>query len=392
MNRSRRLRLSARKGLALPMAIGSIVLIGMILAGVFFSATQENRVGRNTITQERAFRAAEYGLNNAYASWNNSVMSKLATGAIATIGDKQTSRGFADTVQVTHLNTNTYLLVSTGYAGSGSTQALHRTSNVIRLNFPAINVLAALTLRGGLKLGGSSFIEGTDTPPPGWTDCGPTGPQQPGIAATSGDSSTISLSGCKSFKCVDGNPDVKVTPVAGDSNTYFNYGNGVTWQTLTAAATISLTPGQVSKAPSPSTTGGGGCNTGDNMNWGDPTRNTPAGACESYFPIVYVSDKTGNTHLTGGGGQGMLLVDGDMQVDGGFEWYGPVIIRGHLTTAGQGGHFNGAVMAADVDLELNSVLGNALITYSSCAIADAMIGAAIPKKLTQRSWAEMYYH
>ncbi len=165
MNRSRRLRLSARKGLALPMAIGSIVLIGMILAGVFFSATQENRVGRNTITQERAFRAAEYGLNNAYASWNNSVMSKLATGAIATIGDKQTSRGFADTVQVTHLNTNTYLLVSTGYAGSGSTQALHRTSNVIRLNFPAINVLAALTLRGALKLGGSSFIDGHDTPP-----------------------------------------------------------------------------------------------------------------------------------------------------------------------------------------------------------------------------------
>jgi Tfp pilus assembly protein PilX len=102
------------------MAIGSIVLIGMILAGVFFTATQENRVGRNTITQERAFRAAEYGLNNAYTNWNNSVMSKLATGAIATIGDKQASKGFADTVLVTHLNTNTYMLVSTGYAGSAA--------------------------------------------------------------------------------------------------------------------------------------------------------------------------------------------------------------------------------------------------------------------------------
>jgi hypothetical protein len=79
-------------------------------------------------------------------------------------------------------------------------------------------------------------------------------------------------------------------------------------------------------------------------------------------------------------------------VNGGFEWYGPVIVKGHLSTQGTGGHFNGAVMAADVDLEKNDLLGNALVTYSSCAVADAMIGAAIPKKLTQRSWAEMYYH
>ena len=392
MTESRHLRLSARKGLALPMAIGSIVLIGMILAGVFFTATQENRVGRNTITQERAFRAAEYGLNNAYANWNNSTMNKLANGGVATIVDNNSARGFIDTVNVTRLNTQTYMLVSTGYAGTGSTQARHRTTNVIRLNFPAISVLAALTLRGAMKLGGSSFIEGTDTPPTGWTDCGPTTAQQPGIAATSGDSSTISLSGCKNFKCVDGNPDVKVDPRAGVDSTYFNYGNGITWATLTAAATVSMPASSVGGAPGATTTAGGGCKTSDNMNWGDPYRHTPAGACESYFPIVYISDSTGNTHLTGGSGQGVLLVDGDLQVEGGFEWYGPVIVKGHLTTQGTGGHFNGAVMAADVDLELNSVLGNALITYSSCAVADAMIGAAIPKKLTQRSWSEMYYH
>jgi hypothetical protein len=128
------------------------------------------------------------------------------------------------------------------------------------------------------------------------------------------------------------------------------------------------------------------------MNWGDPYRNTPAGACETYFPIVYISDSTATTNISGGYGQGVLLVDGDLVVNGGFEWYGPVIVKGHLSTQGTGGHFNGAVMAADVDLEKNDLLGNALVTYSSCAVADAMIGAAIPKKLTQRSWAEMYYH
>jgi len=385
-------RLSARKGLALPMAIGGIVLIGMILAGVFFTATQENRVGRNTITQERAFRASEYGLNNTYANWNNSTMNTLSNGASATVVDNHPLRGFLDTVQVTRLNTQTFMLVSTGYAGSGSTFARHRTSNVLRVNFPSLNVLAALTVRGALKLGGSSFIEGVDTPPAGWTDCGPTGPEQPGIAATSSDSSTISLSGCKSFKCVDGNPDVQTTPAAGDSNTYFNFGNGITWATLTAAATISMPASSVGSTPDPSTTAGGGCRTGDSMNWGDPFRNTPAGACETYFPIVYISDTTGSTHITGGVGQGVLLVDGDLTVDGGFQWFGPVIVRGHLSTQGTGGHFNGAVMAADVDLELNNLLGNALVTYSSCAVTDALIGAGIPKKLTQRAWTEMYHH
>lgn len=385
-------RLANRTGLALPVALGSIVLIGLILSGVFFAATQENRLGRNTITQEKAFRAAEFGLNKAYATWNNATTGKLAKGAVTTIVDDSSARGWIDTVQVTRLNTQTYMLVSTGYAGSNITAARHRTSSVLRINFPKIDVLAALTLRGGLKLGGSSFIEGQDTPPTGWTDCGPTGPEQPGIAATKNDSATVSLSGCKSFKCVDGNPDVQVNPAAGDSNTYFNFGNGITWATLTASATDPLLPSQLSNAPAPSLTAGGGCNTGDPMNWGDFNRNTPAGACETYFPIVYISDTTATNHVTGGGGQGILLVDGDLVVDGGFQWYGPVIVRGHLTTQGTGGHFNGAVMAADVDLELNSVLGNALVTYSSCAIADAVFGAAVPKKLTQRSWSEMYHH
>src|SRR5215831_4261426 len=98
MTTNPRNRLSARKGLALPMAIGSIVLIGMILAGVFFTATQENRIGRNTITQEKAFRAAEFGLNSVYSRWNSATMSKLATGGTTVTVDDSSARGWSDTV------------------------------------------------------------------------------------------------------------------------------------------------------------------------------------------------------------------------------------------------------------------------------------------------------
>lgn len=388
MTTNARPRFAARKGLALPMALGAIVVIGMILAGVFFSATQENRVGQNTITQERALRGAEFGLNKAYVRWNNSSMNALATGGTATTVDDSSRRGWIDTVRATRLSGNIYMLVSTGYAGSGSTQARHRTSAVYRVTFPSITVLAALAAHGNLKLGGSSFIDGHDTNPTGWTDCGTPGPEQPGVAVS--DSNNVSLAGCTNLKCVDGNPDLLATPVVNDTNTFFNYGNGVTWQTLTAAATITTTSSAVSTQIWPDTTGGI-CQSGVSTNWGDPSRSTPTGACESYFPIIYISDAGGTTHITGGKGQGILLVEGDLLVDGGFQWYGPVIARGHVSTQGTGGHFNGSVMAADVDLELNSVLGNALVTYSSCAISDALKGAGVPKKLTQRSWAEMWY-
>jgi hypothetical protein len=327
-------------------------------------------------------------LNNAYAKWNSAVVGKLANGGTSVTVDDSSAHGWLDTVQVTRLNTNAYMLVSTGYAGSGLTQARHRTSAALSLTYPSIQFLAALTAHGNIKLGGSSFIDGHDTPPAGW-DCPPPGPQQAGVAVS--DSNKVGLSGCTNLKCVDGNPDLLTTSAVNDTNTFFNYGNGLNWQSLTSTATLPIpAPGSAQQINPDSI--GSTCNTNNIWNWGDPRRSLPtAGACESYFPIVYLSDSTGSTHITGGMGQGILLVDGDLVVDGGFQWYGPVIARGHVTTQGQGGHFNGAVMAADVDLELNSFLGNALVTYSSCAISQALMGTGVPRRLTQRAWTEMYY-
>jgi len=36
------------------------------------------------------------------------------------------------------------------------------------------------------------------------------------------------------------------------------------------------------------------------------------------------------------------------------------------------------------------VLGNAIIAYSACAITEAMVGSGIPRRLKQRSWADMF--
>jgi hypothetical protein len=134
-------------------------------------------------------------------------------------------------------------------------------------------------------------------------------------------------------------------------------------------------------------------------NWGEPWRSGGyIAGCINYFPIIHVAgsvvngvitNNTGNLKLTGGRGQGILLVDGDMDVQGGFEFYGPVIVQGHLTTSGTGGHFNGGVMSADVNLELNSVLGNAVVTYSSCSIIRALTANSNARLLRERRWMDL---
>jgi len=385
-NRERRSR--PRGGFALPVALGSMVIIGMILAGVFFAATQENRVGRNTVNQEKAFRAAEFGLNNTYGTWPTGTMNALSVGGVSTIvHDSSATSGWLDTVRVTRLNNNSYWLVSTAYAGSGYTLARHRTSGAIRIAFPQINFLAALTVHGSIKIGGSSLTTGVDTPPAGWA-CPPSTATQPGIATD--DSTRISWSGCNNLTCVIGSPQISQNSAVADTNTFFTYGPDANWATLTAAANLTYSGSWTINGPAPSYTASGACNTAVQTNWGDPNRASPAGKCENYFPIIYFAGTGTTTHITGGTGQGILLVDGDLLVDGGFQWYGPVIARGHVATQGTGGHFNGGVMAADVDLEQNSVLGNAIIDYSRCAIDAALVGAGIPKRIKWRSWAEMF--
>jgi hypothetical protein len=66
-----------------------------------------------------------------------------------------------------------------------------------------------------------------------------------------------------------------------------------------------------------------------------------------------------------------------------------VIVRGKLKTAGTGGHFLGGVMAANVDLGQNTVLGNAVVQYSNCALIKALAGSAVPSSASGRAWVEL---
>ena len=130
------------------------------------------------------------------------------------------------------------------------------------------------------------------------------------------------------------------------------------------------------------------CVTSDPLNWGDGMN--PTQPCGHYFPIIHIA---GSATLNGDQGQGILLVDGDLQVQGSYIFYGIVLVQGKLQTAGGGStdaHFYGAVMANNVDLELNSLAGNATLQYSKCAITNAMEGTQSVSAIRSRGWIQLF--
>jgi hypothetical protein len=362
-----------RGGFALPIAVFAIVIIGALVAGAFFASTQEFRIGTNTLQQTRALGAAEFGLNQTMANWNPRWNTTMTRGQVQTV-TPASSDGSVSSVRVTRLSDQAFLVASEGSSG----QARRRTARLLVLNVPQLNILAALTARGATKIGGSSYINGNDHTYTGW-NCPAPGAALPGIATE--DTTDITRSGCKDYSCVEGNPKVTQNAAAGDTNTYFNYGS-LDWKQLTAMAT-KIASGSKTILP---TMIGGQCDLNDPNNWGEPIK-ANGGPCLDYYPIIYAP---GDVTLNGGRGQGILLVEGDLSVQGGFEFYGPVIVRGTLKTAGTGGHFNGGVLAANVELDQNVVIGNAVISFSRCAILKALNGSATTTPAVERSWYEMF--
>src|SRR5690242_20914056 len=69
-----------RTGLALPMVLGAITLIGTMVAGVMYLATQDYRVGANTLNESRAEASAEMGLNHLLYDWDRTKKRRRAAG------------------------------------------------------------------------------------------------------------------------------------------------------------------------------------------------------------------------------------------------------------------------------------------------------------------------
>ena len=395
------------RGMALALAIIALVIVGALVAGAFFSATQEQRAGGNTRGGLQAFGAAEEGGYEVIDHWADSIPryntrhiypypgggDSLAvpasypsywTGAAHSTGVYggylYKLNGELYLVDMTGRDSTSAASAAVAQTGGGGRMRLGLIARIRPLQF---QTPAALTTGNGDAVGGNSTIVGVDQNPTGWPNCGPLDSTRAGIRAATGNPVTIS-----GHAIVVGTPPVLIDTSV-KSSTFDQFG-GTSYTQLAAQATITLPSQNFSTSIAPVVTNGQ-CDHSVLTNWGDGLN--PTAPCGNYFPIVHISG-TGTTTLNGTQGQGILLVDGSLAVQGGFQWYGVAIIQGNLTTAGGGGsaaHFWGATLVHDsVAIGTNTITGSANLLYSSCAVLRALEMTQPGALMRSRSWVALF--
>ena len=121
-----------REGFALAVAMAAIVVIGALIAGAFFTSTQEYRVGRNSLIDQRAYTAAEAGVTQPIQGWLKALNLSMANGATNPPDTLKMTGGGYSVRRVTRLDDYTFWVMSDGYDGSTATQAQshHRVNDL----------------------------------------------------------------------------------------------------------------------------------------------------------------------------------------------------------------------------------------------------------------------
>lgn len=404
MNRSSRSstrhipRPRARRGFAMMMALGALVIIAVLIAGSSYISLQETRLGQNQLVQARAIAAAEYGLNKIQADWDKTPNLQMANGTSYDMQYSVPGQGTCK-VRMTRLNNQTFWLVSEGRAVAGesvvqSRTAVKRVGAILRLRIPTIQANAAITAGGNVSVRGGADIYGNDSHPPEWPAGECSGPltNKAGVIVPPG--STVTTQGSST---VAGSPAWTTDPVAANPDTYWGFGDE-NWATLTAqsiaAGTYFPNGGTIGNAVQPEAVNGY-CNKSNKYNWGEPHRPPAAGGetivpeCYNYFPIIY---SKGDITLNGQGrGQGILLVEGNVTINGHFEWHGLIVVTNDIVRGNGSANVYGGVMARnEVKADESVISGTTEYRFSSCALERAMRGSAQVVQARDRAWAELY--
>lgn len=373
------------RGIALPIAIFALVVIGALVAGAFFAGNQEQRLAQNAKRVAQSFGVAEVGLSEVVRNWDPVAYNQILTYPLDSARVNRTTtpaRTGSFNGYVYKLNSNVFLADISGadtasltgrIAGGGARQRLGLLTRIRPL---LVDIQASLTTQGDVDVRGNAEVNGTDQNPTGWANCDAPGPQMAAVRTTPGANVTTS-----------GNGDI-VGPVNQDATVgpaTFNQFGDVSFNDLVSRAQITLPGGTYRSEPRVT---GTTCDYSSQTNWGDGLN--PASPCSRYFPIVYID---GDVTLNGVQGQGILLVRGNLEVQGSYEFFGIAIALGELRTAGGGtsiAHFWGGVMASNANLDTQNLSGQATLNFSRCAILRALQASGVSAPLRSRGWSQLY--
>jgi hypothetical protein len=399
-----------RRGFTLMLSLFALVVLGAALSASFLAVRFDRSGSTRSTWAAEAQNAAESGLARTYATWDATVHNALPVWTTATPTEWSSGNQTLQAGKLLHssvvrrLNEELFQVTSTGWRQGGSRRmAQLSVVQFFRLAKPSIDANAAVTVSEPVTFNGNSFeVSGFNANPPQWGvgECS-------ALDTDNTDGSSDDVVGVRSAAGTGVNP-------AQDDDNVFGYpirdvsnDPSITSATFNdfldyTFATLGSQPG-VKVLPNTSTYTGvgpvldvstGTCDKTVLLNFGEPFRSPTTGVvtqCTGYFPVVRGTGSQ-TKFAAGSRGQGILLIEGDLELVGGFEWVGVIIVRNEIKISGTGNKIYGALLAegASVDTDNGSVGGNVEIHYSNCAIEKAVFGAALARPLGQRSWSQAY--
>jgi hypothetical protein len=381
-------RLREEGGFALAMAIFALVLLAAVIAGGYYSASQEFQIGRGMRSLTTSFYAGEAGIREVLMNWDADTMSTIAAGSTITFGPRTFPGGGSYVARVTRVGSaadslKRYFYIEAAGRPPGPNMGERRQAMVVRARFPDLCCDYAMNLYDDLILQGSASnfrIDGQDSQPTDWMGLGVCDRFTPHDTAAVSHRYIASIAPDSAY--LHGNPDyVEEYPPVGEGVIYFP---GYTWNDLTALADH-VFEGSVSSQGIATLDADGECNRGDPTNWGEPVLDSHP--CFDYFPIIHVKGPMLNFE-NGARAQGIFLAEEDVAIENNAEVYGIILVRNDLFMSnksivwGMGWVADDAIFSG-VKPEWN---------LSSCAAKRAILlsNLARPTPVSPRAWVELF--
>jgi type II secretory pathway pseudopilin PulG len=372
-----------QQGFALPTAIVALVLVAIMVVGGFSSVSQEYRIGVGSQLSSEAFYAAEEAITRVLADWNPAVVGVLP------LFEPLTLNGAVDgsewEVDIRRVSDRSYFLDSRATVVERGilAGATRRIGAMVKVRTAELAPPAALTTRGNVSVRGTAEVHGGNVNPITWGGvCTAPDPSSDAPGVMTDATGNVTLGGSAE---ITGNPASVQNPNI-TAGTFQTFGD-LSWAELIELADKRY-PGGTFNGTGPVLDALGQCNRAAASNWGDPIN--PGGACGNYFPIIHI---TGTALIQSGAvGQGILLVDGDLELRGNFIWHGVVIVQGTLGTQGSGNRIMGGVWAGNADLDNQALVGGSVVQYSTCAAERAILNntsLSRARLLPQRGWVDL---
>jgi Tfp pilus assembly protein PilX len=339
-----------RRGATLPLTILLLSLMGVAVAISYSRVSSERRITGDSRAQLGAFAVAQSGLNRFLSTINGKPVGPYPV----TVNYNDLPGGTAQ-VDLRQLRESTitllpavYVITSRGtYTGAKSydalTPAAQRSVATYALWTPAsFDLNGAITsLNGMVKSGTSGSMSGYD-------NCG-ANPAIPGVSVPGGSDVGGTYSG--PVGPIDGSPEDVAT----------NLG----------------TPGSAGTAKDEVDIDWAGIIAGTYLPAGYVLPSWPTAFQMLEWPTIRVNNSAGPEYTLTGDGKGILIVTGDLKINGSLNWQGLILVGGKLTSSGNNTVYGAVVSGLNVKLGVavapsDIASGVKTYQYDSCALQRAL--------------------